>query len=363
MAAIHQFVPMLHRHDAVGEHTLALRDLLRHEGVRSKIYSELPDPQTSDQTSPYLAYEDEAEPGDVLVYQFATQSAMAGWLLQRGEPLVLNYHSVTPPEFFAPWNLGITQIQTACLRQLAQVAPGATLGIAVSEFDRAELGAAGCPSTAVIPVLTAGRPLPPADPAFRDRLRDASGSTTWLSVGRLVPNKAHHLAIAALFACRMTADPSATLVVVGSPAEPHYAAALRHYAAQLGLDGAVYFVSGISDAELAACYDVADVLVMLSAHEGFGVPLVEAMRTRAARRRPGRRCRGRGPRRRGRAPFGDRAAAGGRGRPQCAQRPGGPRAGSGRSGRPAPPTGHRVGGENAGRDADGGGRRRRAGSR
>ncbi|HEY6622246.1 MAG TPA: glycosyltransferase family 4 protein [Acidimicrobiales bacterium] len=280
MAAIHQFVPMLHRHDAVGEHTVALRDLLRHEGVHSKIYSELPDPQTSDQTSPYLAYEGEAEPGDVLVYQFATQSAMAGWLLQRGEPLVLNYHSVTPPEFFAPWNLGITQIQTACLRQLAQIAPGATLGIAVSEFDRAELSAAGCPSTAVIPVLTAGRPLPPADPAFRDRLRDASGSTTWLSVGRLVPNKAHHLAIAALFAYRMTTDPSATLVVVGSPAEPHYAAALRHYAAQLGLDGAVSFLSGISDAELAACYDVADVLVMLSAHEGFGVPLVEAMRTR-----------------------------------------------------------------------------------
>jgi glycosyltransferase involved in cell wall biosynthesis len=280
VAAIHQFVPMLHRHDAVGEHTLALRDLLQHEGVPSKIYSELPDPQTSHQTSHYLAYEDEAEPGDVLVYQFATQSAMAGWLRQRGEPLVLNYHSVTPPEFFAPWSLGITQIQTACLRQLALVAPEATLGIAVSEFDRAELSAAGCPSTTVIPVLTAGRPLPPADPAFRDRLRAATDSTTWLSVGRLVPNKAHHLAIAALFAYRMTTDPSATLVVVGSPAEPHYAAALRHYAAQLGLDGAVSFISGISDAELAACYDVADVLVMLSAHEGFGVPLVEAMRTR-----------------------------------------------------------------------------------
>ncbi len=257
---------------------MALRDLLRRAGVPSKIYSEVPDPQTSDQTSPYVDYEDEAEPGDVLVYQFATQSAMAGWLRQRDEPLVLNYHSVTPPEFFAPWNLGITQIQAACLRQLSLVAPRATLGIAVSEFDRAELASAGCPSTAVIPVLTAGRPLPPADPGFRDRLQAATGSTTWLSVGRLVPNKAHHLAIAALFAYRMTADPSATLVIVGSPAEPHYAAALRHYVAELGLDGAVSFLSGISDATLAACYEAADVLVMLSAHEGFGVPLVEAMR-------------------------------------------------------------------------------------
>ena len=92
MAAIHQFVPMLHRHDAVGEHTLALQALLRAEGVASKIYSQIPDPHTAEETSPYLDYEAEAEPGDVLVYQFATESAMARWLLQRDEPLVINYH-------------------------------------------------------------------------------------------------------------------------------------------------------------------------------------------------------------------------------------------------------------------------------
>jgi glycosyltransferase involved in cell wall biosynthesis len=278
VAGIHQFVPMLHRHDAVGEHTMALRDLLVGEGVASKIYCQLPDPHTSDETSHYLDYEAESEPGDVLVYQFATESAIAGWLWQRTEPLVVNYHSVTPPQFYAPWNLGVTQIQIACLAELTVVAPRSTLGIAVSEFDLAELDAAGCPSTTVVPVLTAGRPLPAADPAFRGWLESVSGTTTWLSVGRLAPNKSHHLAIAALFAHRMTTDPSATLVVVGSPTEPHYAAALRHYVAQLGLRDAVVFLSGISEAELAACYEVADVLVMLSGHEGFGVPLVEAMR-------------------------------------------------------------------------------------
>ena len=142
MAAIHQFVPMLHRHDAVGEHTLALQALLRAEGVASKIYSQIPDPHTAEETSPYLDYEAEAEPGDVLVYQFATESAMARWLLQRDEPLVINYHSVTPPRFFAPWNLGITQIQATCLEELALVAPGSTLGIAVSRVrsGRAEPG-------------------------------------------------------------------------------------------------------------------------------------------------------------------------------------------------------------------------------
>jgi len=64
---------------------------------------------------------------------------------------------------------------------------------------------------------------------------------------------------------------------VGPPSEPAYARALRRYVAMLGLDGAVGFVTGLSPAELASYYRWADVLVMLSDHEGFGVPLVEAM--------------------------------------------------------------------------------------
>ncbi len=296
MTGIHQFVPMLHRYDAVGEHTLALRELLRGSGITSRIYSEVPDPATADETSPYIDYEVDAEPGDVLVYQYATESAMASWLVNRPEPLVVNYHSVTPPEFFAPWNNAIARLQVACLAELALVAPHAALGIAISRFDEAELQAAGCLSTTVIPVLTAGRPLPPGDSEFGQRFRVRSGQTeqpeqpeqigqpehprqtVWLSVGRLAPNKSHQRSIAALFAYRMTVDPSAMLILVGAPSEPNYAAALHDYAVGLGLVDAVHFVNGISDAELAACYELADVLVMLSEHEGFGVPLVEAMR-------------------------------------------------------------------------------------
>ena len=78
MSGIHLFVPMLHRRDAVGEHTRTLRDRLVARGVTSAIYTELPDPDTVDETRPYLEYETDAEPGDVLVYQMATRSAMAG---------------------------------------------------------------------------------------------------------------------------------------------------------------------------------------------------------------------------------------------------------------------------------------------
>ena len=276
---VHLFVPMLHRHDAVGEHTRALRDRLTAAGLASRIYTERPDPATRAETRPYLDYAADAEAGDVLVYQFATQSVIAGWLAARPEPVVVNYHSVTPPEFFGPWNNGITRGQVAALQELAHLAPTAALGIADSAFVADELRRAGCPRTVVVPV--AGVSDPPVEPSGealdRLRARHSGPGPRWLSVGRLAPNKAHHHTIAALFVARAEGAPDASLTLVGSPTEPAYAAALHRYAAALGLAGAVDFVSGVSDDELAAQYRTADVLVMLSDHEGFGVPLVEAM--------------------------------------------------------------------------------------
>jgi len=247
--------------------------------VASRIYTELPDPATATETSHYLDYESEAEPDDVVVYQFATESAMAGWLAARPEPLVINFHSITPPQYFAPWNNAIARLQVEAGQQLAALAPRASLGIATSAFTAEELRRAGCPTTVVVPV--AGVPVP-AEPPNLDMLeglnkRYSGSGHRWLSVGRWAPNKAHHETIAALFVARMTSDPGAHLTLIGSPTEPAYAGALRRYAGALGLSDAVDFVSGVSNEELTAHYRAADVLVMLSDHEGFGVPLVEAM--------------------------------------------------------------------------------------
>jgi glycosyltransferase involved in cell wall biosynthesis len=204
---------------------------------------------------------------------------MADWLVHRSERVVINYHSITPPSYFERWSNWIARLQVGALQELTLLAPRATLGIAVSRFDEAELRAAGCTATTVIPVANVS--VPPIDPdqdvlAWLSARGPGSGHR-WLSVGRLAPNKGHHQTIAALFAARATTDPEAHLTVVGSPSETAYASALRRFARSLGIGDSVEFVSGISDAALAAYYQWADVLVMLSDHEGFGVPLVEAM--------------------------------------------------------------------------------------
>ncbi len=203
---------------------------------------------------------------------------MADWLVGRPEPLVLNYHSITPPDFFRPWNNDITRGQVEAQAQLRFLAPRASLGVAVSRFDADELIRAGCPRTEVVPVANVAVPPAEPDPAALARLRRRRGKgPQWLSVGRLAPNKSHERAIVALLATRASSHPEARLTVVGAPTERHYAAAVARFAAELGLGHAVDFVSGLSNAELAAHYRAADVFVMLSEHEGFGVPLIEAM--------------------------------------------------------------------------------------
>lgn len=95
---------MLHRGDAVGRHTMQLRDVFVARGIDSRIYVELIDPATAGETELASAYVEQCQPGDVLIYQFATASQLAGWLTERPETLVVNYHNVTPPELFSAWD-------------------------------------------------------------------------------------------------------------------------------------------------------------------------------------------------------------------------------------------------------------------
>jgi glycosyltransferase involved in cell wall biosynthesis len=277
VSGIHQFVPMLHRADAVGRHTLRLRDIAAARGIPSHIYVEMDDPETAAETRPFTRYADEAAPGDVLVYQFATASALGAWLGARAETLVVNYHNVTPPEYYAPWDNGMARHQLLAQSQLRELAPRAALGLAVSFFNEAELRQAGFGRTAVVPpaAIVPTRSGPDAAVA-RGAPLPAVGAR-WLSVGRLAPNKSIELAVMALLVARAHHDPAATLQVVGRSVVPSYTDALHRFVDDMGLGAAVGFSGALSDAALASTVAEADVFVLSSRHEGFGVPVLEAM--------------------------------------------------------------------------------------
>jgi len=283
VGGVHQFVPMLHVGDAVGKHTLAIRDGLRSRGVRSEVYVELDDPDTADQTRPASAYPEDARPGDVLVYQFATASALVDGLLARPEPLVVNYHNITPPTLFSPWDTGLVLHQARARHELDALADRAVLGVAVSEVNRADLVAAGFVATEVVPPVVDLPPEAAPDGTVTKVGRSGvdagrpGGGARWLAVGRLAPNKALEDTVAALLAYRIRHDPAAELLVVGKEAVPSYVDAVHRYVADLGLVGAVRFAGKVTDEGLAAAYAGSDVLVVSSEHEGFCLPVVEAM--------------------------------------------------------------------------------------
>ena len=257
----------------MGRHTARLRDLLVARNIPSRIYVEMIDPETESECRPFSSYAEDSAPGDVLVYQFATASDMAPWLLARTEPLVVNYHNITPPEHYAPWDNGLARHQLRAQAELSALAPRTALGIAMSAFNEAELCAVGYTNTAVVPPAA----MLPTEHVRRHERGGASSGARWLSVGRLAPNKALQNAVMALLVTRAHRDPEATLDIVGRPVVPAYTDALHRFVDELGLHGVVRFHGQMSDRALAAAVAGSDVLVLTSVHEGFGVPVVEAM--------------------------------------------------------------------------------------
>ena len=96
-------------------------------------------------------------------------------------------------------------------------------------------------------------------------------------MGKISPHKAPHDLVKMLDVLRRVDDPAARLHLVGSPLGETYEPALRAFIDELGLNEAVNLAGSVSGAELEAYFQAADVFVLASDHEGFCVPLAEAM--------------------------------------------------------------------------------------
>jgi L-malate glycosyltransferase len=278
VTAVHQFVPALLPRDATGSHTLALRDTLRRAGWDSDIYVEAAHDELKCEATYFERYPERAKPGDILLYQLSTASPVADFLMGRPETLVVDYHSITPSTFFTGWEDHTGEKVALARHQAAELAPRATLGIADSSFNAAELRQLGCSNTAVVPILVESDAPSGVDRSEMARLTAEHGtSTVLLFVGRLSPNKAQHHLVEALWLYRRWFDPDARLHLVGPSVTTAYVEAVFGLADELGLSTAVRHGEHLSDAELGAWYADADVFVCLSEHEGFCIPLLESM--------------------------------------------------------------------------------------
>ncbi len=274
------YTPCLVEGDAVGNDVLGMADVLACHGWDVRVFADTSSDSTAAVRRPWeiLSFLDDAD--DMFIYHHSASSPEGVDLLRRLRcRRVVKYHNVTPPAFFSGFSSlyerscrdGREQLETLCRL-------GLDMYLADSVFDMNEL----------LPMLSAASRHAVIPPFHRiERLLSGSAGVCALSdsiplilcVGRIVPNKNHRMLIESIgFLCGEYGT-SVRLAIVGGidPAFGDYVAGLRERVAQLGLNGCVEFLGKVKEDELKACYRKARVFAITSLHEGFCVPVVEAM--------------------------------------------------------------------------------------
>jgi L-malate glycosyltransferase len=278
---IDQFVPGFAKHDAIGNHSLQIRSLLRSQGFESDIYGEWIDPRVASEARPYL--EARPAPGEVVIYHASTHSNIVDWLTGhagRGVTVLCDYHNITPSSYFRRWEPAAADSMDLARAELEVMAPLVPLAMADSQFNEKELAAVGYARTTTAYLLVDLEEYHrPPDGRTIDRLRRQKdrGGANWLFVGRIAPNKCQHDIIGAFAAYRRVFDPAARLTLVGGATAVRYLRALEELSESLELGDSVTIADNVAFPDLLAHFAAADVFVCLSEHEGFCVPVLEAM--------------------------------------------------------------------------------------
>ncbi|MGQ0735157.1 MAG: glycosyltransferase family 4 protein [Acidobacteriota bacterium] len=273
--AVHQVLATLGYGDAIGHEVQGIQRVLRAAGYESEIFVETADPRLEDLTVDYRDLPDASHPDHVLIHHFSIGSRASRIAYALPDRMVLVYHNITPPQYFVDVHPLLVQQCFLGRRELGFYASRCDLALGDSEYNRLELEAAGFPRTGVLPVVPGFQHLenPPnwmQAGAFDD------DRVNLLFVGRIIPNKRIEDLIRWFAAYQRWFNRRSRLLLVGSHAGfERYLAMLHQFIATLRVSG-VHFAGHVTDEELVAYYEVADVFVCASEHEGFCVPLVEA---------------------------------------------------------------------------------------
>lgn len=262
--------------DAVGNDVLALKKLLKEYGFITEIYAE-----NIDKRLPAGSVKNIngfwPDPEDIILYHLSTGTKLNEWIMGVKCRKIMRYHNITPYTFFETYSTVSMELCQKGQEQMRMLKDTFDLVLAVSEFNKRDLENAGyhCP-IAVLPIL-----IPFADyekkPSSFILKKYEADFVNFIFVGRIAPNKCQEDVIHTFYLYHKYYNPKSRLFLVGSyTGMERYYQRLLDYTERLGAEN-VIFTGHIKFDEILAYYNLADVFVCMSEHEGFCVPLVEAM--------------------------------------------------------------------------------------
>lgn len=271
-----QLMPTLAYGDAVGNDALAIHRILKNRGYETKIYAEIIDKRIPREIAdPVCRMETDGD--DVIIYHMSTGSGLnAGFAKMKGRKVMI-YHNITPSRFFKGYNPALERLCRDGRYALQYLSDEVDYALADSEYNAGELRTLKykCPVD-VMPILL----------SFEDYEREAcagaekeyrDGKTNVIFTGRIAPNKKQEDVIDAFYHYQKYYNEESRLILLGSyfNMETYYER-LKDYVGRLGVKNVV-FTGHVSFEEMLCCYRAADLFLCMSEHEGFCVPLVEAM--------------------------------------------------------------------------------------
>ncbi|MBN1550599.1 glycosyltransferase family 4 protein [bacterium] len=262
--------------DAIGDDTLALQKYFKAQGHTSDIYSGVIHPYLLNKAYYWQKYRYVSSKDNILVYHFSVGSEINEYLLDIPDRIILIFHNITPPYWFFGVNPHLVEAVADGVKQLVMLKDRVEVAWADSSFNAEILRDFGYQNVRELPIIIDFSKLNiEASKIFARQYE--SPLKTWLFTGRLSPNKCQEDIIKAFAVYKKYVNPQSRLILAGEARNnSSYVGALSSLINELKIPDVV-LTGLVSDSELVALYRMADVFVCMSEHEGFCVPLLEAM--------------------------------------------------------------------------------------
>lgn len=277
MTAIHQFVISMVPGDAITNEALAMKEVFRSWGYESEVYAGFLVDNKLEKKGKFISkYRSNRNTLTIYHFSIGCKRATRVFLHAKGKKGII-YHNITPTHFLSPYMpLGFKDTISG-RDELASLVSHCDLSMADSEYNADDLRTLGFKNIKVLPLLMDLHLLKNTEPDSRLYDLLCNGRKNFIFTGRLVPNKRQEDVIRAFAWYHRYIDRYSRLVLVGIPVSNEYVSDLREVARSLGVDDSVLITGHVTLEQLVAVYRTADLFLSMSEHEGFCVPIVEAM--------------------------------------------------------------------------------------